>query len=288
MVQLYTGLSSYAVMMAVFNHVSRHVKQHYSSIPLFNQFLLVLMKLRLNLTNRDLAHRFGIGKSTVPKMFKRWIIILYIRLKPLIRWPTRSELLDTMPADFKCNFPRCVCIIDCFEVFCERSKKLMPRAQTYSNYKHHNTVKFLIGISPQGVISFISKGWGGRVSDKYFTENCGILNNLLPGDHILADRGFNIQESVGVFCAEVKVPPFTRGKKQLSQMEVDTARKLSRVRIHIERVIGVLKQKYTILESILPINMIMCDDSTSLSKIDKIVVICSALCNCCETVVPFQ
>lgn len=56
LVQLYTGLSSYAVMMAVFNHVSRHVKQHYSSIPLFNQFLLVLMKLRLSLTNRDLAH----------------------------------------------------------------------------------------------------------------------------------------------------------------------------------------------------------------------------------------
>lgn len=71
-------------------------------------------------------------------------------------------------------------------------------------------------------------------------------------------------------------------------MEVDTARKLSRVRIHIERVIRVLKQNYTILESVLPINMIMCDDSTSLSKIDKTVVICSALCNCCETVVPFQ
>ena len=132
--------------------------------------------------------------------------------EPLIRWPTRSELLDTMPADFKCNFPWCVCIIDCFEVFCERPKNLITRAQTYSNYKHHNTVKFLIGISSKGVISFISKGWGGRVSDKYITEKYGILNNLLPGDHILADCGFNIQESVGIFCAEVKVPPFTRRK----------------------------------------------------------------------------
>ena len=34
------------------------------------------------------------------------------------------------------------------------------------------------------------------------------------------------------------MPPFTRGKKQLSQPEVDTARQLSRVRIHVERVIG--------------------------------------------------
>ena len=47
-----------------------------------------------------------------------------------------------------------------------------------------------------------------------------------------------MQESVGLYCAEIKIPPFTRGKKQLSQMEIDIGRKLSRVRIHVERVIG--------------------------------------------------
>ena len=164
----------------------------------------------------------------------------------------------------------------------------MARAQTYSNYKHHNMVKFLIGITPQGVTSYISKGWGGRVSDKHLIENCGILNNLLPGDQILPDCWFNVQDSVGLFCAEIKIPPFTKGKKQLSQMEVDTACKLSRVRIHVERVIGVLRQKYTILESTLAINMIMCDDKTQISMIDKIVIVCSALCNCCESVVPIE
>ena len=76
---------------------------------------------------------------------------------------------------------------------------------------------------------------------------------------ILADLGFTVQESVGLYCAEIKIPPFTRGKKQLSQMELDIGRKLSRVRIHVERVIGVLRQKYFILESTLAINMIMCD-----------------------------
>ena len=48
----------------------------------------------------------------------------------------------------------------------------------------------------------------------------GFLDNLLPGDHILADRGFNVQESVGLHCAEIKIPPFTRGRKQLSAVEV--------------------------------------------------------------------
>ena len=102
-------------------------------------------------------------------------------------------------------------MIDCFEVFCERPRDLMARAQTYSHYKHHNTVKFLIGITPQGAITFVSKGWGGHVSDKYLTENCGILDNL-PGDQILADRGFNVQESVGLHCAEIN-SSFYKGEK---------------------------------------------------------------------------
>ena len=69
---------------------------------------------------------------------------------------------------------------------------------------------------------------------------------------------------------------------------VDTACKLSRVRIHVERVIRLLRQKFTILESTLPINMIMCTHEDNCSMIDKIVTVCSALCNCCESVVPFD
>ncbi len=83
------------------------------------------------------------------------------------------------------------------------------------------------------------------MSDKYLTENCGIY---LPGDQILADQGFNVEESVGFYCGKIKIPLFTRGKKQLSQVEVDTARRLSHVRIHVERVIGLLRNKYTILQ----------------------------------------
>ena len=71
----------------------------------------------------------------------------------------------------------------------------MARAQTYSQYKHHNIVKFLIAATPQGVILFVSKGWDGRASDKYITENCGLLSHLQPGDQILADRGFTVQDS---------------------------------------------------------------------------------------------
>ena len=69
--------------------------------------------------------------------------------------------------------------------------------------------KFLIGITPQGSISFISKCWGGIVSDVHLTVNSGLLHHLLPDDVVLADRGFIVEESVGLLCADIKHPPFT-------------------------------------------------------------------------------
>ena len=64
----------------------------------------------------------------------------------------------------------------------ERLSNLKARATTWSNYKHRNTAKVLIGITPQGTVAFVSDAWGGRANDKYITENYGILKKLLPRD----------------------------------------------------------------------------------------------------------
>ncbi|KAM9364991.1 putative ATP-dependent RNA helicase DDX43 [Pholidichthys leucotaenia] len=131
------------------------------------------------------------------------------------------------------------------EVFIERPSDLKARAQTYSSYKSHNTAKYLISITPQGTVNFISRGWGGRVSDKHITENCGYLNNLNPGDLVLADRGFNIQESLAYYGARIEIPAFTKGKKQLDSKEIESTRNLASVRIHVEWVIGIVKNRYS-------------------------------------------
>ena len=112
-------------------------------------------------------------------------------------------------------------IIDCFEIFINRPTNLMARVQTFSNYKHHNTVKVLIGISPQGTISFVSEAWGGRTSDKFLTENFGSLRNLLPGDLVLADRGFKIHDKVMFYHENLNIPAFTKGKSQLDPVKIE-------------------------------------------------------------------
>jgi hypothetical protein len=213
---------------------------------------------------------------------------MFVKMKDLIFWPEREQLQQTMPMAFRNAFGLQVTIlIDCFEIFIERPSNLHARASTWSSYKHHNTVKFLIGVTPQGVISFLSEGWGGRASDKYITENCGFLDKLNPGDVVLADRGFDIQESVGLLCAEAKIPAFTKGKSQLSPLQLESTRKLAHLRIHVERVIGQLRNKYTILQGTLPIDYLLCTDA-DIPILDKIATVCCALTNLNASVVPFN
>ena len=121
----------------------------------------------------------------------------------------------------------------------------------------------------------------------YLTENCCLLKYLLPGDLVPADCGFKVHESVGLYCAELKILEFTCGKSQLEQKSVDETREIAAVRIHFERVIGYLHNKFTIFQDILPIKMIIkADDGTC--KLTHSLTICSALCNLCSSVIPVE
>lgn len=64
----------------------------------------------------------------------------------------------------------------------------------------------------------------------------------------MADRGFVIQESVSLYQAQLAIPAFTRGKNQLDPLDVERTRGIANVRIHVERVIGLLRQKCSILQ----------------------------------------
>ena len=76
-------------------------------------------------------------------------------------------------------------------------------------------------------------------------------------DLVLADHGFTVQDSMGLYCAELKITKFLCGKSQLEQKPVDETSESTAVSIHVERVIGLLRNKFTILQGILPIKMIM-------------------------------
>ena len=154
--------------------------------------------------------------------------------------------------------------------FSFRPGHLTARAQTWSNYKHNNTIKFLVSITPTRSISYISKAFGGRTFEKVITQRSGYLDKLEHGDQVLADRGFLIAEELANRNSTLIIPAFTKGKSQLSAKEVETTRKIAHVRIHVERAIERLNTF-----NILCTNMSM----YMVPHADSIVTICSAICN---------
>ncbi|XP_065103380.1 uncharacterized protein [Paramisgurnus dabryanus] len=284
-VKYYTGIPGFAIFQVLLSHVIQFLPgKDKRQLTCFQMLLLTFMRLRLDLPIQHIAHLFNVDRSTVSTAFKQTVSVLYSRLSPLVHWPDRESLQVSMPHQFVEIFGNhFAAIVDCFEVSIERPSYLQARAQTFLNHEH--TLKYLICIIPQGVISFISKGFGGRTSDKQITENCGFLDKLLPGDIVLADKGFDIKESVGLMCAEVKISAFTKGQRQLEAKDVKDMTSIAHLRIHLERVIGVVRNKYKILSTTIPISMVLPCELENVTFLDKIVTVCCALVNMCPSVV---
>lgn len=135
-------------MMCSFNYVCLNITHSINSkLSPFQEFVMFLMHRRLNTCFRDLAYRFNVSLSTLSRIFYKWVDTADTKLRHSIVWPGREELRLAMPACFCRNFgDRVSVILDSFEVTLATPSSLMAKAATWSNYKHNNTMKFLIGI----------------------------------------------------------------------------------------------------------------------------------------------
>ena len=52
------------------------------------------------------------------------------------------------------------------------------------------------GVEPNAVITYVSKLYPGSISDKAIGQESGLLNHFTPGDMILVDKEFLIQDIV--------------------------------------------------------------------------------------------
>ncbi len=119
---------------------------------------------------------------------------------------------------------------------------------------------------------FISLGYGGRCSDKFIVEDSGYIENLKEGELVLStDRGFIIND-LKTFVMQSLTPAFKGKRSHLSQLEFEE----SKVRIHVERVIGTLKQCFSVVSGPLHHEMLFTDEE-EISFEDKIVKVVCAL-----------
>ncbi|KAG1937144.1 uncharacterized protein LOC120461878 [Pimephales promelas] len=278
-IHFYTGLRSSKMFFALLTYLTTSWSPSTQSPPTPLQFYLVLMKLRLGLTHNDLALRFHCTCATISAIFHDWLNVMTQRLSSLIHWPSREDIRKNLPALFKsAPFNSVRCIIDCSEIFIDHPTSHSEGAMTHSNFNSHETIKFLIAISPTGSITFLSKSWGGRASDETITKSSGLLDLLEEGDIVMANRGFSSPEYFTEKGVQLFIPASPRGTTPLAGQEVCVSRHMSRLRMHVERAICRIK-KYCILRQTLPMNLVKRRPKDTVATVDKILLVCSALSN---------
>lgn len=119
------------------------------------------MRLKVGLYVHDISERFQINSASFSMYFSTWISLIHAELKFLNPFPSK-DIMRTTPKPFKAKYLSTRVIIDCTELFIQSSSSLINQSLIFSSYKHHTTVKFLVGISPSGVITVVSDAWPGK------------------------------------------------------------------------------------------------------------------------------
>ena len=293
LIRFYTGFTSYVIFLTFFEFLGpvvndlnywgskegQHKRHCIRKLDPMNQLFLTLVKLKLNLKVEDLAFRFKISASVVSRYITTWICFLYHHLKEIDWVPTVEQVNGTLPHSFRKLYPNTYAIIDGSEVFIETPSDLNLQSSTWSQYKHHNTSKFLVACTPNGAISYLSPVFVGSISDVELTRESGFLKTIddKPGISIMADRGLTIRSMLDKIGVKLNMPPFLDGRAQLPAKEIQEGRKIASLRIHVERAIGRMKN-FDILKGTIPITMVR--------QINQIVCVCGFLSNFQPALVP--
>lgn len=155
-----------------------------------------------------------------------------------------------MPENYRLFNPNLHVILDCTEIRCESPTSLILHSEIFSSYKSTTTFKGLVGVAPCGAVTFISQLYTGSISDKEITKKSVILDLLEPGDVVMADKGFTIEDMLSSVGARPIIPPF-KCAKQFSKQDCEKTQAIARLRILVERVI----RRFHIWDSVVPLTL---------------------------------
>ena len=308
-ISFYTGLSSYATFMAIFEYlnpgdncsnirprgsvtdvpedfynsdsddeenVQASKKGRRRKLKPLDEFFIVLCRLRRGFSEKHLAHLYGVAQSTVSRIFVPWINYMYLKFGQICIWPSKEVVQATMPADFKEKFPTTRVIIDCTEVRCEMPSSLLLNSELFSSYKNHVTLKGLVGIAPSGAITFISQLYTGSISHREIVIRSGFLSQKFEnGDTVMADKGFQIADILPL-GVKLNIPPFLGANTQMSAEDVVRTQQIAGLRIHIERAINKIKN-FLIWKGEIPLSLF--------SVVNQMWSVCAFLCNTQEPLI---
>lgn len=234
--KLFTGLTYYQ-FLALFNFLGESVndltywdgnndkensKKGTRKLTPREELFLTLIRLRKGYSLDTMSHFFGLATSTISTIFSTWIQLLYGHLNDLRddKFPERQHFAHDHPRVFR-TFKDSRCTIDCTEFFIQMPRDVRRQGNMYSSCKYRHTFKSLIGVAPNGYIVYVSDLFEGSISERAIIEKSGFSNKTNPGDLILADRGFTIEDLLIARHASLNIPPFLGKRTKFTAQEVE-------------------------------------------------------------------
>lgn len=275
-IHFYTGLQTYQKLSFVYTTLGdavNHLDYIYGTKPTLdplNQFFLTLIILRQNKTHYELSLQFGITLKEVSNIFITWVKFMKLQWAEIPQWPSKELVHFFTPHDFRNKFRGTRGIMDGTEIPIEKPSIPTAQQSTFSTYKNKSTIKTVVYASPAGLTTYVSPAYGGSTSDRQVIERSNLVNMCDPGDSIMADKGFDIQDILAAYRILLNIPHFFKKRNQLSGQTIIEDKKISSKRVNIERVIGLAKT-YKILRG--PLR------NSEIKLADEIIFICFMLSN---------
>lgn len=184
-------------------------------------------------------------------MFLTWANLLYFLCGQIPICPSKAQVKANLPECFKTAYPDTCVILDCTEIKVRTPTSKVLNSEFYSSYNSHTTYKGLVGIAPNGTVTFISSLFQGSMLDKEITRQSGVVSLIEEGTEVMADKGFffSRRPPVDREC-ETSNSSFLRktkglsdsGSKKFTASEVSNTQEIARLRMLVQKAIRRIKE----------------------------------------------
>lgn len=247
-------------------------REVYASYSVRDKLFLTLVRLRRGYSLRDMRMFFNLPENHISNIFTAWVRTLSEVFKSMEEavFVTVSAQEKNKPDCYE-PFPNLRCVIDSTDIKIQKPTNMDQQSHTFSKYKAHNIVKFLIATSLYGGLSFISEGMEGVISDRQLFLKSGIIKHLNTGEALMCDRGFDMEEDPNDIGVDILVPAHLgKTRKTFTEREILLSKSTAASRIHVETFIGRLKF-FKLIRHIVP--------NTMIDVLSDIVRVCANLVN---------
>lgn len=208
-----TGLTSSTVLCSFVEMLKIHFLKQDDQIALNHQVILTLMKIKTELSFVALSLLSRLTQNDC----KRYIFKIMPRLAILLRTTI------VIPKQVEVNVPKCYkdsekfkIVLDCFEIPIEKPKCLYCIKEYFSHCQDLDTIKFLVGISSNNLVIFISKPQGGLYSDEQVFKQSDFVEKVNSGqDTIMAVNDLEIEDICDKYNIELRKPHWKNMNKQV-------------------------------------------------------------------------